>query len=69
MEVGDWEPCDSKDTRVTDVSETTEEPKNSHMGITVFSHQLKHIYTNTHGMDSKQEELEFIVRLRRNMVG
>ena len=33
VEAGDGEPCDSKDTRVIDVLETTEVPENGHVGI------------------------------------
>ena len=35
VEAGDGDPYSSKDTRVMDVLETTEAPKNGHVGIRV----------------------------------
>ena len=71
VEVGDGDPCGSKDARVIDVLETTEAPENSHIGIRASPPkkvagsiaQLKCIYTNAHSMGNKQEELEAIVQL------
>lgn len=33
VEVGEGDPCSSKDARVTDVSETVEAPEYGHLGI------------------------------------
>ncbi|KAK4828051.1 hypothetical protein QYF61_023089 [Mycteria americana] len=70
VEVGDGDPCSSKDKRVMDVLETTEAPENGHVGIRASPPkkvagsiaQLKCIYTNAHSMGNKQEELEAIVQ-------
>ncbi|KAK4827657.1 hypothetical protein QYF61_020429 [Mycteria americana] len=70
VEVGDGDPCSSKDTRVMNVLETTEATENGHIGITASSPekvagsvaQLKCIYTNARSMGNKQEELEAIVQ-------
>lgn len=37
VEVGDADPCGSKDPRAGDMSETAEAPENSHIGINVSS--------------------------------
>ena len=71
MEVGDGDPCSSKDARVIDVLETTKTPENGQVGIRASPlkkvagsiAQLKCIYTNAHSMGNKQEELEAIVQL------
>ena len=70
-EVGDGDPCGSKDTRVIDVLKTMEVPENGHVGIRASPPrkvagsiaQLKCIYTNARSMGNKQEELEAIVQL------
>lgn len=70
VEVGDGEPCNSKDARIIDVLETTEVPENGHVGIRASPPkkvagsvaQLKCIYTNACSMGNEQEELEAIVK-------
>ena len=70
VEVGDGDPCGSKDARVIDVLETMEAPDNGHIGIRACPPkkvagpiaQLKCIYTNARSMGNKQEELEAIVQ-------
>ena len=70
MEVGDGDPCSSKDSRVIGVLETMEVPENDHIGIgasplkmvTGSIAQLKCIYANAFSMGNKQEELEAIVQ-------
>ncbi|GAB0182992.1 mitochondrial enolase superfamily member 1 [Grus japonensis] len=70
VEVGDGDPCGSKDARVIDVLETMEVPENGHIGIRASLPkkvagsvaQLKCTYTNVHSMGNKQEELEAIVQ-------
>ncbi|GAB0175367.1 hypothetical protein GRJ2_000001900 [Grus japonensis] len=70
VEVGDGDPCSSKDARVIDVLETTEVPENGHIGIRASPPkkvagsiaQLKCIYTNGCSLGNKQEELEAIVQ-------
>ncbi|KAK4820971.1 hypothetical protein QYF61_009437 [Mycteria americana] len=70
VEVGDGDPCGSKDKRLMDVLETTEVPENGHIGIRAFPPkkvagsiaQLKYIYTNARSMGKNQEELEATVQ-------
>ncbi|XP_068277215.1 Holliday junction recognition protein [Nyctibius grandis] len=70
VEVGDGEPCGSKDTMVIDGLEAVEAPENGHVGIRASSPkkvagsiaQMKSVYTNAHSMGNKQEELEAIVQ-------
>lgn len=62
LEVGDGDPYGNKDTRVSDVLETMEEPESGHVGIRAFlpkemvesTAQQKCLYASTHNM-SKQE--------------
>ena len=69
MELGD-EPWSSKGSRVIEVLETMEAPKNGHIGIEASPPrkvagsvaQLKHIYTSACSMGNKREELEAIVQ-------
>ena len=71
MEVGDGDPCSSKDTRVIDVLEPTEVPVNGHVGIRASPNKkvagsivpVKCICTNAHSRGNKQEELEATVQL------
>ncbi|GAB0206658.1 hypothetical protein GRJ2_003131400 [Grus japonensis] len=71
VEVGDGDPCGSKDAGVIDVLEIMEAPENGHIGIRASPlkkvmgsvAQLKCIYTNARSMGNKQEELEAIVQL------
>lgn len=70
VEVGDEDPCYSKDARAIEVLETTEAPENGHIGIKASSSkkvlgstaQLKCNCTNACSMGSKQEKLEAIVQ-------
>jgi len=71
LEVGDGDPCSSKDTRVIDVLETKGAPENGHTGIGASLPkivvgsivQLKCICNNACSMGNKQEELEAVVQL------
>lgn len=70
VEVGDGEPCNSKDTRDVDGLEITEVPKNDHIGIRASPPKkvmgslakLKCNYTIACSMGNKQEKLEAIVQ-------
>ncbi|KAJ7397322.1 RNA-directed DNA polymerase from mobile element jockey-like [Pitangus sulphuratus] len=70
MEVGDGDPCGSKDTGDIDMLETTDMPENGHVRIRASAPQkvtgsiaqLKCIYTNARKMGNKQEELEAIAQ-------
>jgi len=70
VEVGDGDPCSSKDARLIDVLETMKVPENGHVGIRAAPPkkmvgsiaQLNSIYTNAHSVGSKQEKLEAIMQ-------
>ena len=69
MEVGNRDPCGSKDTRVIDELEITEAPENVHLGsgasttkkVVGLIAQLKCNYTNACSVGNKQEDLEAIM--------
>ena len=71
VDVGDGDPCGSKDARVVDALATTEAPENSCIGMRASPPkkmagsvaQLKCFYTNARGMGNKQQKLEAIVQL------
>ncbi|KAJ7405203.1 mitochondrial fission process protein 1 [Pitangus sulphuratus] len=66
VEVGDRDPCGSKDARVIDVLETTQEPENHHASLSEkgagLITQLKCTYSNAHSMGNKQEDQEAMVQ-------
>ena len=76
MEVGDGDPCGSKDAKVIDMLEATEAPENDDVGtsaslpkkVSGSIAQVKCIYSNACSVGNKQEELEAIVQLENDDV-